>query len=260
MRTARLVAGIIGRLKDDLEEHKYKKLASAYNISGYKRIYLIHIKKTGGTSLDNMFFSLGHKDSQWLRRDVLTPGRRVARDGKVFVRSNVRLINKGNYYYASSHAPFHELRLPENTFTVTCFRDPVNRLVSNYNMFMDHFVNGIPHPGMAGKDKWLSGSFDDYIDRIPPEFLLNQLHMFSKNFDVAEAVVHAKTVSHYFFTEDFSKGIDELNRKTGLNLRAMHVRKAAYRAEIPESSIARLREKLTKEYLFLETLKSMKYA
>lgn len=261
MRPTSLPFKILGRLKSNLEEHRYRKLSSAYDISGYKRIYLIHIRKTGGTSLNSMFFSLGDVDAQSFYRELLrTPSRRIVRNGKVFVRSNLGLINKGNYFYASSHAPLHELRLPENTFTVTCFRDPLSRLVSNYNMFMDHFVNGKPHPGMAGKDKWLSGSFDDYIDRIPRDFLLNQIHMFSKDFDVAEAVARAKRVSHYFFTEDFDKGIEGLNRKTGLNLQAMHVRKAEYRAEIPESSIARVRERLAKEYSFLDALKSKNYA
>lgn len=208
-----------------------------------------------------MFFALGHADSQSLYRDLLqTPDRRIARNGMIFVRGNVRLINRGSYFYASSHAPLYKLRIPENTFTVTCFRDPVKRVVSLYNMFMDYFVNGVAHTGLAGKQKWLRGSFDDFLDRIPPEYLLNQIYMFSRRFDVDEAVAATRTLSHYFFTEDFDRGVEELSRKTGLHLRPVHVRKAAHEAEISERSLDGLRKRLTREYAFLETLKSMNHA
>ena len=59
MRTSEFLKSISNIVQCNLEEKKYRKIASRYNISGYKRIYLIHIRKTGGTSLNHMFLSMG---------------------------------------------------------------------------------------------------------------------------------------------------------------------------------------------------------
>lgn len=245
----------MGRLRNRLSDKRFRKVSAAYNINGYKRIYLVHIRKTGGTSLNNMFLSLGDQDFASLYTELeSTLGHRMLRSGKIFVGWEVGLINQGNYFYAFSHTPMHRLDLPDHTFTITCFRDPVRRVISHYNMLMNYAVNKISHPCMEVEGKWLGDSFDDFLDAIPREHLLNQLYMFSENFDIDEAVKRVGNLSHYFFTEEFSEGIEELNRKTGLELKPVHVHKSGYQAHIPEESIARLRNKLVVEYEFLDRL------
>ena len=246
---------IFGLIRGNFEEPKYRKMTSDYDIQGCKRIYLVHIRKTGGTSLNHMFLSLGNKKPESLFKELIKiPEHRLLSDDKVFVGWNVRLINRGNYFYAFSHTPFHKLCLPDKTFIVTCFRDPVKRLVSHYNMLMGYALNNIKDPCMKIEGKWLGNSFDDFLDRIPPEHLLNQLYMFSGTYNVDEAIENVKSLSHFMFSENFDEGIEQLITKTGLDLKPLHSNKAIYFPEIPEISIRRLKGMLKKEYLFLEKI------
>jgi len=49
-------------LADLAKDRKYRQIAK-YNIANkFQRIYLYHIQKTGGTSLNHMFLSLGGED------------------------------------------------------------------------------------------------------------------------------------------------------------------------------------------------------
>lgn len=176
--------------------------------------------------------------------------------GKIFVEGTRKLINEGHYFYAFSHIPLHGLRLPEGTFTVTCLRDPVKRVVSLYNMLMYYSVKNVPHPGMARDGRLLGNSFEDFIERIPQEDLLNQLHMFSERLNVEEAAERIKSLPHFFMTEKFEEGVKDLNAKTGLHLKYIHTRNAPYQADISDDSILRLREKLEKEYELLERLRA----
>jgi len=243
------------------KERKYREITEGYDLKGYKRIYLVHIRKTGGTSLNNMFLSLSGEDSSQLYAQLAqTPNHRLLSNGKIYVGWNIKYINKGMYYYAFSHTPFHRLSLPDKTFTITCFRDPVKRVVSHYNMLMDFYVNKVDHPCMKTEGKWLGKDFDDFISKIPREHLLNQLYMFSSNFNIGEAVSNVQKLSHFFLSDNFKKGIDELNEKTGLNLEALHIRKSSYQAQISEDSLSVLRDMLCDEYRFLDSIRELQNA
>jgi hypothetical protein len=204
-----------------------------------------------------MFLALSRSNPHTLYGKLhRAPDRRLMRMGKIFVEGTRKLITEGHYFYAFSHIPLHRLRLPEGTFTITCLRDPVKRVLSLYNMLMYYSVKNIPHPGMTRDGKLLGNSFEDFIERIPPEDLLNQLYMFSEQFSVDEAEERIRSLSHFFMTEEFEKGVQELNTKTGLNLRPIHTRKSEFKAEISDDSILRLRQKLEKEYELVERLRA----
>jgi len=252
---------VIASILSIANDRKYKDITEGYDLKGYKRVYLVHIRKTGGTSLNNMFLSLSGEDSSQLYAQLAkTPDHRLLSNGKIYVGWNVKYINKGAYYYAFSHTPFHRLSLPDTTFTVSCFRDPVKRVVSHYNMLMDFYVNKIDHPCMETEGKWLGNDFDDFLSKVPREHLLNQLYMFSSNFNISEAVSNVQKLSHYFFSDNFNKGIDELNEKTGLNLEAVHIRKASYQAQISEGSLAALKDMLSDEYRFMDSIRELQNA
>lgn len=253
---SRAVSKVTGLVKAALEERECQRLSETYDINGYRRIYLVHIRKTGGTSLNNMFLSMAGEDSRELYgRLVKASDHRLICNGLIYVGWNVRLLNRGSYFYGFSHTPLHQLSLPSGTFTVSCFRDPVKRVVSHYNMLMEMRLSGQSHPCLEIEGRWLGSCFEDFIGNIPENHLKNQLYMYSPSFDISEAVDRVSGLSWYFFSDQFSEGVAELNRRTGLDLESIHIRKAGYREDIKESSLEHLREMLEDEYRFLAQIR-----
>ncbi len=250
----------ISLFKEKMEEGKYQEISSRYDLNGFKRIYLIHIRKTGGTALNNMFLSLSGEDPSSLFNQLAkAPSHRLISGSLSYIGWNVRCINKGNYFYGFSHTPLYKLNLPKHTFTVSCFRDPVKRVVSHYNMLMDFRENNIDHPCMETEGKWLGEDFNDFLQKIPQEHLLNQLYMFSSHYDINEAVLNVQRLSHYFFSDTFTNGINELNKKTGLALQPIHIRKSSHHTSITDDSLTKLKDMLNKEYLFLNKIRELQY-
>lgn len=259
MHTSNLIRRIAKRIITDLSEPFYWFLTKFSNPQKPKRIYLVHIRKTGGTSLNKMFLAESEcEPTEFYEELGLASQRRLARNGLVFVGWHSRLLNRGNYFYGFSHVPLHELNLRKNTFTITCFRDPVKRVVSHYNMLMDYTVNGIENRCLQTEGHLVGKGFEHFLDTIPKEKLLNQLYMFSKDYSVEEAVAEVEKLSHFFFTEAFSSGVEELNRLTGLDLKAIHTRRSGYSEEISDDSLSRLRNLLDDEYAFLDRLRALK--
>lgn len=227
------------------------RFTARYNLNGFRRIYHIHIRKTGGTSLNHMFLDLARKTDKAV--DVYkelskTKNHRATRDGKIYVGWNQKLINRGHYFYAFSHAPLHELNLPPDTFTVTVLRDPVKRVLSHYKMLVEYRDNKIEHPAMKRDGAWLGQSMDDFLDRIPKEHLLRQLYMFSSTFDIEDAYQGIKKCSHVIFTENFDTGISSLNSKLGIQLKPIHMRQSKSAPLISDEQVSRLRDMLKQEY------------
>ena len=246
----------IRKARMEWEEMAYHRIAARYDIRGYRRLYLVHIRKTGGTSLNRAFLALSGEDAKELySRLVKAPSHRVQSGNKVYVGWNAQHINRGNFFYAFSHVPLHRLNLPKGTFTLTCFRDPVKRVVSHYNMLMNYRINQVDHPCMATEGPWLGESFTDFLERIPREHLLRQLYMFSERFEVNEALDAIGRLSHCFFTEHFDEGVTELKQKTGLCVEPLHVARTGYHSDIPAPRLARLRELLDREYLLLDQVR-----
>jgi hypothetical protein len=245
--------GVNGRIS----EGKIKEIAKSYDFQGYKRLYLVHIRKTGGTSLNNMFLSLAGGDSQALYSQLATtPSHRSIRNGLIFVGWDVSHINRGNYFYGFSHTPYHELTLPEKTFTITCLRDPIERVLSHYNMLTHYRRSNVLHPCMAVEGAWLGEDIDHFLERLPRKFLLAQLYMFSKRYDVDEALANVQQVSHCLFSDSFDSGITEINRKTGLHLKPLHMRKADLPAQVSARKLKKLREMLAEEYALIERVRA----
>jgi Sulfotransferase family len=220
--------------------------------------YLVHIRKTAGTSLNHMFLSLGEKDHESFHKALADkPDHTLERQGRVFVGWDENILNRGGYFYGFSHAPLYRLNLPPQAFAFTVFRDPVQRVVSHYNMLMGLHVNAIAHPCMTEEGPWIAQGFETFLDRIPPFHLMNQLGMFSPHFSVPEALHQLKTLGHFFFTEKFAEGVASLNRKTGLNLEPLRERVSSHKAFIAKPLLEKLRQKLEPEYQFLQRAKDL---
>ncbi len=224
----------------------------------YQRIYLYHVQKTGGTSLNHIFLSLGGEDSRAVydRLGKENGRRRTVSGGKIYVGWDKRLIERGHYFYAFSHLPKYRLNLPAKTFTITCLRDPKQRVLSQYKEYLAFRINNIQHADRVFSDKWLGSSFGDFLKNIPKETLLQQLYMFSHNFDVAEAVESILSCSFFFRTEQFDAGCAELSKKLVIPFQPIHLRKAPIEVDIPERDLKCLESAVEPEYRLLEALNS----
>jgi hypothetical protein len=115
------------KIENVIEGRKCQLITRDHQIGDYKRICHIHNRKTSGTSLNHAFLNLSGTDSQRLYGNLAKKlDHRLIYGNKVYVGWNEKYINHGSYFYGFSHVPLHTLKLPEKTFTVTCFRDPVN--------------------------------------------------------------------------------------------------------------------------------------
>jgi hypothetical protein len=124
-------------------------------------------------------------------------------------------------------------------------------------MLLGHRMYNPQHPDMKTEGRWLGESFDDFLKNIPKEHLLNQLYMFSSNFDVGEAFHNIATCSHFFFVDQFSLGISQLSSKLGVDLQEFRARSASMDVDIHQEELSRLRDKLEPEYFLIEQLRKV---
>ncbi len=221
---------------------------------GFARVYHHHIRRTGGTSLNAAFYATGGAGAD--KEPLLASQGWMIHGGRVFVAHNKYLIDKGAYFFARSHSPAHELRLPPRTFTVTILRDPVERVISHYNVLAEWEKNDVRHPSRATEGPWLGASFSDFLTRVPREHLLRQLYTFSPAFSVDEAHATLAGLGAVLMNEDYADGLAALGDRLGLDL-ALFCEKAS-RAVVPVGAAdrARLREMLDPEYALIARVRA----
>jgi len=187
------------------------------------------------------------------QRLVASPQNHLQDKGRGFVGWNKKAIEKGDYFYGFSHEPFHHLRLPPRTYTITCFRDPLDRLFSHYRMLRQYQKEGVNHPCMETEGEWLKtpGGFEEFLNRIPPEHMLRQLYMFSNKFDIPEALTNIKKINLILSTNTIKTGVDQINLTFGMQLKLLHLRSSSFHEVLPEKSKKKALELLKKEYEFL---------
>jgi len=245
-------------LVESFRAYKYRRLANYQIGDGYKRIYLFHIQKTAGTSLNHIFLSLGGEDPAKVYARLGAEGLRVRRtiSGRyVYSGWDKKIIAGVDYFYAFSHTPMHKLKIPPDTFTITCFRDPKQRVLSLYKEFLIYKTNNIDHPYRKYSDAWLGNSFGEFLKLVPKTELVQQLYMFSKNLDVQEAFDNISLCSYHFRTENFEAGCADLSLLLNLPIKPIHMRKAKLDINFSGSDLAVLESILEPEYRLLEKLK-----
>lgn len=235
-----------------------RELAQKYSVpGGFKRIYFYHIRKCAGTSLTQAFLGLTGQNG----RDLLQRYWRSKNSGWhvvddfVFVHQNKYLIERGDYYYAESHSACHEIRLPPRTFTITLLRDPVARVISHYRMLLHYEKHNQGRIHLRAEGGWLGNSISDFLTRIPDKHLLRQLYMFSKTYDVEEAVERIMGLGNIMFVETYDRDLAELSARLSLDLKVYHAKSKYDRVEIEEKERDRLREMVRPEYLMIRLIK-----
>lgn len=220
----------------------------------YERIYHVHIRKCAGTSLNKCFIKgLGGAEADYGHLAHKLNHRLALPRGPV-VGWNVDLINKGAFFYAFSHQPYHQLRLPPNTFTFTFLRDPVGRIISHYTMLKDMLASGTGHPALMEEGGWAQGDFDDFLSNMPRLHLENQLYMFDENFDVGAAIGRLKTISYVGDVSQIeSIFIPKMAKEFALNLDYQPLRKSKTEFSPSEAQLNKLKSRISSEIEFYET-------
>ncbi|MBU0528429.1 sulfotransferase family 2 domain-containing protein [bacterium] len=240
-----------------VKKNIYCKRLAKYSIVGkYYRIYHYHIRKTGGKSLLFMFMANECQDYYKKYEELYTNiDHRIIINNKVFALWHPIILQQGNYYYGASHIPYHSLKLPDRTFTITCLSDPVDRIISHYKMLLRK--KKIQHQswGLKRELHWLGGSFEYFLKSISKNQLLNQLYMFSKSFTISEAVDNILKCNHIQFLESFNEGITILENKLNIKLKLLHADREICQTNINQLALDQLREILYPEYKFIEQIK-----
>lgn len=229
-----------------------------------RRTYLIHIRKTAGTSLDNAFLSLaGENPVEVASRSYHALKQHTGPYSFITNPDNSRpfVFRMARYTYGSSHLPAWRLHLPPSTLTVTILRDPISRVISLYRYFADDRADegqAFPSPGMvrAGERDWAADGFSTFLDRADKISLLNQLYMFSSRLDPVEAAEHIRRCSLYFFTEHFNDGVAALAHQLRLSLVPRVDRASVADLRPTDTEMARLRHILDPEYQLIELLRA----
>jgi hypothetical protein len=224
---------------------------------GERRIYYVHLKKTGGTSLARSFLSLGGEPvDQVYNRVVGAAPAATTSGGRTYVFLDRRAIERGHYFFAWSHLPRWDLELPPRTFTVSVLRDPMARVLSFYRYLSDERADEglVNTPG--GFRRVAEGGFASFLDRLDRRNLLQHLYMFSPRWDPAEAADRIRGLSAWFFTESYAEGLRGLSARLGLDLpeRFDRVSVGDYRPTPEETAV--LAERLAPEYELLARLRA----
>jgi hypothetical protein len=249
------------KIRDSAFEAYGAILSRRYHIKGgFKRVYHYHIRKTAGASLNYAFWGLGGEDPKYVQRMLRRQNGWCNSNGIVFAGSRIKKINRGHYFYARSHFPAHIIDLPPNTFSVTLFRDPLERVISHYKMLLEFRENKAgyhPFQEFLEEVSWLGEDFENFLDNMPREHLLHQLYMFSADLNPDKALGNILShCNYYFFTEDFSRGLAKLGDMLGLSLKEYHKHRSTIQVEIPSSTKERLIDMLKDEYCLIAMLKA----
>jgi hypothetical protein len=224
---------------------------------GSRRIFLFHVRKTAGTSLVRSFLALGGEDPGAVERRISSSLLSRTSSGPYVVTCGRGTLRQGDYFFGWSHMAGHRLQLPSRTFTIALLRDPVARVLSYYR----YLVAGDPAQGdmawrVQNDERALAGeSFSDFLKNVPDELILNQLYMFSKRFDVSEAVGRILECSAVMMTETYECDLRNLASTLGLALEHRRERITALtEAPIEEKQMDALRDRVAAEYELLEKL------
>lgn len=234
----------------------YRRLAAGYHLpDGTRRVYCHHIRKTAGTSLMLSFLALGGEDPEevWARLNSQRLARTVS-GPYVFASINRRLLTEGAYFFGRAHRPVERQPLPPDTCTVTVLRDPVARVLSYYDYLRIGDAPDTPGQVSPAERAMTVGGFDAFLDRVPPQHLLTQLHTFSTRLDIDEAGERIAGCSVVFTTEGFAQGLSDLGQRLSLPLTVHRARVTGTRSQPAAAQVERLREMLEPEYELLRRL------
>lgn len=216
----------------------------------YDRLYFFHVRKTAGTSLISAFMNV-RQDISPQQYAFMQQNGWLAHGEYVYVSHNRFLLERGDYFFGSSHLAMHELDVPADSFKLVILRDPVARVISHYRMLRHWRVNDHYHPARVEEDAYLGDGFTDFLDRFPPRHLLRQLYMFSEGLRVDEALDNLKSTNFIMMTEGYADQLETLGALLDLPLRCLPDRAGHDPVMVSARERSLLREAVAPEYELL---------
>lgn len=247
---------MIKSIQFHLEKYKCQRIVNHYLKQGKPRIYHYHIMKTGGTSINSAFFSLSGKDSYEVRRSIINhPERYFRSEEHVFSRGKW-LIESGLFTYGFSHFPKWQVNVPADTFTFTCLRDPLKRLISRYRHLQMMYQSSYRAKFEADRAAFVDSLQDDFLSFVQQtsiEQRHHMLYMFSEQLDPYEAFEQLKKLDIFIFLEELKEGMSLLEERTGFSLPMRWANKSSYQEEITEEAKEEAKARYLKnDYIFFE--------
>lgn len=223
----------------------------------FDRIYHFHIRKCGGTSFNKAFSSYPNGDKENYNTLANSPENKATFNNLPIVGWNIKHLKRGDYWYGFSHSEFEKIfPLQKKTFTFCFLRDPAKRLLSHYNMINEMKIREDRHPAFQKEVQWLGNSFLEFIEKIPRQYLQNQLFMFSRNFDINTALKNLKKIDFVGITgKHEEKLLNYFKENFDIDLDYTHIRKSNIKYNLDENEKKLLISKLDEEYIFFEKAK-----
>lgn len=218
---------------------------------GYRRIYHAHIRKCAGTSLNTCIIdAISGRKGEYAKL-ARQNSNQITYNERPVVGWNKTLLKKEAFFFGFSHIPFFEFNFSDDTFVFTFLRDPVARIISHYRMLKDMEMSDNQHPSFIAEKKWACGDFGFFIRNVPKEHLQNQLYMYSRSFDVEEALRNISRVNYVGHVNSISSHfIPELHQEFGLPLDYVPLRASSFQLDITRSQRLELNDILSAEIAF----------
>lgn len=240
-------------IKTVLSPFLFKKENRASGDIMFQRIYHNHIRKCGGTSINKALIqSIGGNDNTYGELAKRKFHKMNLQLGSC-VGWNTQAINRGSFFFAFSHEPLHRLTLDDSTFTFCFLRDPVERVLSHYNMLKDLINVGGTHASLKNEKKFAFGDFDQFLNNIPREHLESQLFNFSSSYNEDEAIYNLRSNINCVcdLKEPNKELLPFLSSEFGLNIDYHHLRSSKTKFKPSSDQYARLKSMVSEEAKFV---------
>lgn len=191
-----------------------------------KNTYLYHMIKTGGRSMISSYChylmpnyqQCDHNKGYCQLYRELCGEMKVLDDECKLLRKIQRWKYKlkGNYIFGFSHEPHHKTRI-SNGYTITCLRDPLNRLISHYKMLL-YQTSNIHSREESDNSKYVKNGPIKFINTFPIEYSNHQLRFWSRNGNIYEAFQNITKCTQIILTHKIQEGLDKFKKKTDIQL------------------------------------------
>lgn len=228
-----------------------------------RKIYHVHIRKTGGRSVHHAIFGLTGKDTNEIyRRLVQNAGKAVTFDTYRFAGWCLNLSQE--FDYAFSHQPFYKLQKPTTElYLVCCVRNPVQRFISHWKM-LKHYVEtreqqASLHPGLEPEIGYFDDDILKFFEKLPPFHVFNQLFMFSPSGDLDDATNAMSHIDLILETEDLRAGMPHLFKVWGESSNTIpHIGASEISPVTSPDVMRKLHELFSPEYELIARARAMK--